>query len=283
MFIRVDRDRFGDDLLGAPPAKYKPPFDTGGMPVGEGHAKDLLTILAGPSRWQPYLQKVMAQQTTPLKGSFLRIVTSISQVPPHLRHLFAGGTVAGETVGGTVDRWTRTIYMVPAPGRRVDTRLEYALHECVHLFADPHEPLQGTCPQPCIGTFQRRFETGFGEGLTQVITEDIMNAQGISLYYRDRPYKEFTPVVRDLIGVFGLDAMARAYFFGQVDALYTSLDARWGTAWHLVKVLTTGKKTDKARAKIRELEAAYTVRLRQMMPQGPTRDFPTPSRHRLIA
>ena len=283
MFIRVDRARFDDDRLGAPPATYKPPFDTGGMPVGDGNTKELLTIVSGPSRWQPYIRKVMAQQTTPLKSRFLRIVTSINQVPPHLRHLFKGGTVAGETVGGTVDRWTRTIYMVPAPGRRVDTRLEYALHECVHLFADPHEPVQATCPQPCIGTFQKRFERGFGEGLTQVITEDIMNAQGIRLYYHDRPYKEFTPVVRDLIGVFGLDAMARAYFFGQVDALSTSLDARWGTAWHLVKVLTSIKQTDKARAKIKELEAAYALRWRQMMQQAPKGDFPTPSRHRLIA
>jgi hypothetical protein len=31
----------------------------------------------------------------------------------------------------------------------------------------------------------------------------------------------------------------RKTHFGQVDALNTSLDARWGTAWHLVKVLTT--------------------------------------------
>ena len=97
---------------------------------------------------------------------------------------------------------------------------------------------QQQCPQPCIGTFQDEFGTGFGEGLTQVITEDIMETQGISRYYRDRPYEDFAAVMRELIKVFGLDAMARAYFFGDVQSLRASMEARWGTNWHAVKGAT---------------------------------------------
>ena len=130
--------------------------------------------------------------------------------------------------GGTIDRWTRTIYMVEPPGLRDHTRLEYALHECVHLFAHPHAPTQQACPQPCIGSFQDEFGTGFGEGLTQVITEDIMDKQGISLNPHDRPYEDFAAVMRAVVPVFGLDAMARAYFFGDVPSLRASMEARWG-------------------------------------------------------
>jgi hypothetical protein len=277
MFIRVNRDGYGDDLLGAPTARYKAPFEKGGQPIGEGDARHLLTILAGPSSYQPYLARAMARRATTVPARFLRVVTSVrSQVPRHLQHLFSGGGF----VGGTIDRWTRTIYVVPAPGLRAETRLEYALHECVHLFAHPHVPAQGQCPRVCVGTFQQRFGRGFGEGLTQVITEDIMATQNISRYYRDRPYDDYTAVMRRVIGVFGLPAMARAYFFGQVQALTTSMDARWGTAWHAVAGATSADQKDRALAHIGRLEAAYDQRIKELIRQAPRGDFPTPDRGR---
>jgi hypothetical protein len=277
MFIRVSHDRLAEGLLGAPPARYKPPFDKGGQPIDEGDARHLLTILGGPSSYQKYLKKAMAQRATTVPARFLRIVTSVKgQVPKALQPVFAGGG----TVGGTIDRWTRTIYMVPSPGLRNETRLEYALHECVHLFADPHVPTKGQCAPVCVGSFQRKFGTGFGEGLTQVITEDILDTQGISRYYRDRPYDGFTAVMRDVVKCFGLDAMARAYFFGHVDALETSMNARWGTGWHAVAGATSSGDTATARARIRRLESEYAQRLQQMIRQAPKGDFPDPTRYR---
>jgi hypothetical protein len=282
MFIRVNHDGYGDGFIGAPPARYKPPFSKGGQPIGEGDARHLLTILAGPSPYQPYLARAMARHSTTVPARFLRIVTSVrSQVPKHLQHLFASG--GGGLVGGTIDRWTRTVYVVQAPGLRDQIRLEYALHECVHLFAHPHIPLRAQCPQLCIGTFQGRFGTGFGEGLTQVITEAIMEKQGISLYYRERPYEAFTPVVRDVIKVFGLDAMARAYFFGEVQSLQTSMDARWGTNWRAVAGATTAGDTARARRQIQQLETAYSQRLQQLIREAPKGDFPTPNKQRQLA
>ena len=208
MFIRVRHDESGDGLLGAPPDRFK----KGGLPVGEDDAPHLLSILAGPSSYQKYLVRAMAQRATTVPKRFLRVVTSVSgEVPKHLQDLFTSS--AGRKTGGTIDRWTRTVYVVAAPGLRAETRLEYAIHECVHLFAHPHAPTRQQCPQPCIGTFQKAFGLGFGEGLTQVITEDIMATQKISLYYRDRPYDAFATVMREVVKVFGLDAMARAYFF----------------------------------------------------------------------
>ena len=93
--------------------------------------------------------------------------------------------------------------------------------------------------------FNASSATGFGEGLTQVITEDIMDAQGISLNPHDRPYEDFAAVMREVVQVFGLDAMARAYFFGDVASLRTSMEARWGLNWHAVAGATTAGQTGK--------------------------------------
>jgi hypothetical protein len=278
MFIRVNHDGYGDAGLGTPPAG----FTKGGLPVGEDDARHLLTILAGPSSYQSYITRAMAHRATTVPKRFLRIVTSVSgQVPKHLQHVFTRG--GGRMVGGTIDRWTRTIYVLPAPGLRAETRLEYAIHECVHLFAHPHAPTREQCPPPCIGTFQKAFGTGFGEGLTQVITEDIMDAQGISRYYRDRPYDDFAAVTREVIKVFGRDAMARAYFFGDVQSLRTSMDARWGTNWHAVAGATSAGGKARALAQIPQLEAAYHKRIEDVMRHSPKGDFPTPDRERYLA
>jgi outer membrane protein OmpA-like peptidoglycan-associated protein len=280
MFVRSD-PRFGGRWhLSGPAPSYRPPMDKGGQAVDDSHGHHLLTILAGPSPWQPYLTRAMANRATTVPRNFFRIVTSVSsQVPRHLQPLFvrSGGTM----VGGTIDRLTRTIYMVPAPGLRQETRLEYALHEVVHLFADPHAPT--TCPAPCIGTFQRRYGTGFGEGVTQAITEDIMDAQGISRYYRDQVYEEFTAPMREVIRIFGKDLVGRAYFFGDLDPFTTAMDARWGPRWQQVAGLTTTRDPKGALAEIKRLEDAYAARLRQMIQQGPKGDFPTPSRTRMYA
>ena len=57
MFIRVNHDGYGDGFLGAPPARFK----KGGLPVSEDDAHHLLTILAGPSSYQPYLDACHGQ------------------------------------------------------------------------------------------------------------------------------------------------------------------------------------------------------------------------------
>jgi OOP family OmpA-OmpF porin len=173
--------------------------------------------------------------------------------------------------------------MVPAPGLRQETRLEYALHEAVHLFADPHAPTQATCPDPCIGSFQNEYGFGFGEGVTQAITEDIMDAQGISRYYRDRPYDEFTAPMREVIRIFGPDLIARAYFFGDLPTFTAAMDARWGTGRLHVAALTTAKRPKEAIDAIKRLETAHAARMKQMLQQGPRGDFPTPSRMRMYA
>jgi hypothetical protein len=172
-----------EPLLGQSGVKqYRPPFTKGGEAISEKDGQKLLTILAGPSPYQDYILPVMATQGSALPKNFFRIVTNVrTQVPAPLQGLFTAS--ANKFVAGTIDRWTHTIYMIPAPGLRGETRLEFALHEAVHLFAHPVIPHAGSCPRICVGTFQRTYGPGFGEGATQVITEDIMAAQRISRYY----------------------------------------------------------------------------------------------------
>lgn len=288
MFIRVNRDEYGSgfgELSG---------FDKGGMAFGEDDASHLLKILEGPSPYEPYLKRAMASRAGTLPKRFFRVVTSVkTQVPKYLQHLFVAHA-GGLMTGGTIDRWTRTIYVAQAPGLREATRLQYAIHEGVHLFAHPQAPTQQQCPQPCIGTFQRQFGRGFGEGLTQVITEDIMAAQGISDYHSDprkRPYHDEVEVIREVVRLFGRDVLARAYFFGDVKPLRTAMEARWGMSWHAVTA-TAGDKS-RALSHIREAEAAYRrrqaeeaarlKRIEDLMRNAPRGDFPTPSRERSIA
>src|SRR5262249_39087679 len=126
--------------LGEPPSACptgkSPHFSTGGQYILEDDAAKLLSVLTGPSCYQKYIQPLLKSQAAAvLPRRFLRIVSSPSEVPEHLRARFV--KVGDKIVGGTIDRRTGAIYMLPAPGRRIETRLEFALHEAVHLFAHP--------------------------------------------------------------------------------------------------------------------------------------------------
>jgi len=266
---------------------YRPPFASGGEFIREQDAGKLLTILSGPSPYQHYIQAVTASKAASvLPKNFLRIVSSPKEVPEHLRGRFV--TANGKIVGGTIDRRTGTIYMIPAPGRRIDTRLEFALHEAVHLFGHPlinlvhEETFQKSYGKSCrvgeadVGTFQRKYCRGFGEGATQVITEHVMEAQGISKH-SERPYAEFTPPVLELIRIFSLDRFARAYFWGAVKEFTQAMELRWGNAWRNVANFTSAGKKELALKEINKLEIAYIRR------RGPKGDFPTPSAFRRYA
>ena len=170
--------------------------------------------------------------------------------------------------------------MIEAPGLRDATRLEYALHEGVHLYADPVVPAAGACPRVCVGTFQRTYGTGFGEGATQAITEAIMDAQGIAKYYRDRPYEIYTRPMRKLM----------AYFRSMCSLARISSERprpsrpRWSIAGARTGCRLPATRTSKSRtrqmAEIDKLEAAHFKRLHQRGPKG---DFPMPPRYSNVA
>jgi hypothetical protein len=255
MYFRMpERPLIGTGSLAAPPVKpYRPPFTKGGQYIREEDAAKLLTILAGPSPYQAYIRQVMTSQAAAaLPRKFLRIVSSPSEVPDaRLRRRFT--TVESKIVGGTIDRRAGMIYMIPAPGRRSDTRLELVLHEAVHLFAHPFMALvdadtfernygRGCTNERDVGSFQRKFYFGLGEGATQLITEQIMKAQGISKS-DEKPYKEFTSPVLQLVKIFTLDRFASAYFGGAINEFTRAMEFRWGNEWRTVANFTSAGKT----------------------------------------
>ena len=260
MYIRAHEGLGQEGRLSAPPAgkTYSPPFAKGGQPIEEDDRDKLLTILSGPSPYQDYILRVMKTHRAALPRTFFRIVTSLKQVPERLRHRFT--RTRKSVVAGTVDRWTGTIYMLEARqveggrGPSFRARLELALHEAVHLFGHPF------IARVDEGTFQAAYGTGFGEGATQVITEEIMAAQGISPYAHERPYDEFTPPVRQLISTFSMDTFARAYFWGEIRQLTEAMESRWGPAWRNVAHFTSSKNTRMALDEIKTLETSYRRR-----------------------
>ena len=289
MYIRTaSACGLGEPPSGCPTGKNAH-FSTGGEYIRENDAAKLLAFLSGPSCYQKYIQPVLESKAASiLPRSFLRIV-SLSEVPEHLRGRSV--KVGDKIVGGTVDRRTGTIYMIPAPGRQIDTRLEFALHEAVHVFAHPFLGLvdKNTFQRHYgfarysledVGTFERKYGFGFGEGATQVIAEQIMEAQGITKY-RENLYAEYTPVIRKLISVFTLDKFARAYFWGRVNEFTEAMDFHWGKdAWVKVAYLTDTKKTTEALAEINRLENAFKKRFEDILRSSPKGDFFTPSAFR---
>ena len=238
MYLRVPET----NQLADPPAtkQYKPPIGDGGKFIREDDAGKILAILDGPSRYQDYLKPILTEAKSKLPRKFFRIVTSEQEVPAHLRGRFV--KVGDKVVGGTIDRSNGVIYMLPPPGRTSDTRLEFALHEVIHLIAHPglnlvdEQTFQSKYGVSCIhlndvGSFQRKYCFGFGEGATQAITQHIMTDQGISWTQDQRPYKEFTPVVLKLISIFSPQRFARAYFWGEIKEFTDGMEFRWGPNW----------------------------------------------------
>ena len=265
--------------LGGPGPKKL--FDTGGEYVAEKDSAKVLAVLAGDSPYQPYIKQVLnSPAASALPKNFIRIISSPNDVPDRrLRDRFVRDG-SGKIVGGTIDRAKGIIYLLETPRIRGYSRLELALHETVHLFAHPFMSViddvtferrygRPACPsQSDVGSFQRMYCTGFGEGATQAITEQIMERQEISKYYLERPYDEYTPPLFEVIRIFGVDRFARAYFGGEINEFTHAMEFRWGREWRNVSTLTNVRQKDQAVRTIKSLEDAFRRR---------TGDFPTPS------
>jgi hypothetical protein len=199
---------------------YVRPFDSAERDITESDAGHILTILGGPSPWQQYLQPNLAAYRKTLPAKPLRICDASEFVRGYSRIFGESPPVNAQ---GFVDRRNGIMVLKEFPsGNRGKTKVGLALHEAVHLFSHP----PGKSNQ-LRATSYGMLDRGLIEGITQVVTEDILAQQGISpLRERWQVYESLTPIARRFMNSFS-PMVAEAYFNGRLRPLINAIQGRW--------------------------------------------------------
>lgn len=201
----------------------------------ENDFKDVCAVLEGPSRWHDYLRDnvPIALKTSPHKFQFVDAKQFDREARP-------------DTLGIT-NKLTGEIKLLDISSNNAGfAAMGAALHEMVHLVS--HPPQQGQR----ISIF---FVLGEGllEGLTQVITEDILNKQGIAPWTEHR-YGDRVKIVRALIAAFepnGVAMFGKALFSGQSGELSPLPKVLGSRGFEEIKNLATMHNSQKAIERIR--------------------------------
>ena len=199
---------------------YVRPFDSAERDITESDAAHILTTLGGPSPWQPYLQRNLAAYQKTLPAKPIRICNASEFVRGYSRIFGESPPVDAQ---GFVDRRNGMMVLKEFPsGNRGKTKVGLALHEAVHLFSHP----PGKSNQ-LRATSYGMLDRGLIEGITQVVTEDILAKQGISpMRERWQAYQSLTPIARKFMNSFS-PMVAQAYFNGTLRPLIDVIQATW--------------------------------------------------------
>jgi hypothetical protein len=236
---------------------FQPPFSSAERNITEKDAPHIFTILGGPSPWQQFLKRNLDAHKRDLPATPMRIVTD-GEFARKYNGIFGESPPADAQ--GFVDRANATIYLREFPTRNFNqTKAGLALHEAVHLFS--HPPGRSNRLR---ATAYGLLETGLLEGLTQIVTEDILAAQCIRpLRSEWQAYKEYIPVARRFVEIFTPGVVADAYFNGSITPLVNAMTTRWTIdGFRRVRQLANQKKTQQALQAIETLEQAHRLRPR---------------------
>jgi len=189
--------------------------------ITENDGAFILTILGGPSPWQTYLQSNLAAHRRDLPAKPIRICDEGE---------FAGGyrRVYGESAPtdaqGFVDRRNGMMILKEFPQRSIGkSKVGIALHEAVHLFS--HPPGRSNRIR---ATVYEMLGRGLLEGLTQMVTDDILSTQCISPMRDDwQAYKKLTPIARKFMQALSPRIVADSYFLGAVNPLHNLIRIKW--------------------------------------------------------
>ena len=200
---------------------YRPPFSSAQRHITEGDAVRIFTILCDhpPGKisyaqtW-PLVKRVLPQGPANAGSSAKEIWPSAIKTSSALGHL---------QTRGFVDRRNAVIYLAEFPSKNYGGSLAgLALHEAVHLFS--HPPGKSKQLRSTGFSFLR---VGLIEGLTQAITENMQEAQGIRpLPDRWQAYQEYTPVARQFVRCFTAQVVGDAYFNGNLTRLLRAIERR---------------------------------------------------------
>jgi hypothetical protein len=236
-------------------AAAKPPAKTPAPTLGAARQKAGWTRSTDPYR--PHHAKILAQmfdEPFSIRRHYRANLSSTAiakaiRMPSHLEFVNAyaslpenSGRARNEVetrangIGGFADKRKGVVYVHDHHdnGR---ARVEYPIHEIVHLFARPVKSTHGR------SRFRAIFGTKFTEGMTQYFTELFLFEAGFEKW-KTGTYKNYLYQVELVIGWLGRDAndlCARAFFAGKVEAIIDRMASQWGeqvvTEWRL-KLLT---------------------------------------------
>jgi hypothetical protein len=196
------------------------PFDSAERDVTEQHAPHILTILGGRSPWQQYLQRNLAAFRATLPAKPMRICDAGEFARAYSRIFRESSPVDAQ---GFVDRRNGLMILKEFPLRNFGkTKVGLALHEAVHLFS--HPPGRSNSLR---ATSYGLLNEGLIEGITQMVTDDILAEQEISpMRERWQAYQLLTPIAREFVRSFS-PLVGEAYFNGAVVPLFNAIQARW--------------------------------------------------------
>lgn len=186
-------------------------------------------VLAGSSRWQ----KFIGPNVNPAIKKYGSTTFNIVSAETFGRR----GRLDSETMAYT-DKVKPEMVFVEINKGGAETLVVSALHELVHWVSHPAQ-------QGRRITAWGFLDDGLGEGLTQVVTEDIFEDQGIKQYFK-AVYSERVAVVRKLIERFDVGPFGDALFGGNVKSLQPLLDAYGAEGMNQIRTFATGNNSKKA-------------------------------------
>jgi hypothetical protein len=211
--------------------------------IYEDDFEGVCQILAGASRWRPYIAPNLAAALKAFGTRVFQIVSAEDFVRNY--------ALEAEDMGFTNKIRSQLVLKEIFKGGR-ETVMVSALHEMVHWVSHPAE--QGK--QVTVMGFLGR---GLMEGLTHVVTEDLLQDQGITQYSKPI-YAERVAIVRKLIERFKVELFGPALFQGHVNRLKPLLDTYGSAGFREISELATKKDDKKAIACIDRLNRANDAR-----------------------
>jgi hypothetical protein len=215
-------------------------FSAGSDPVNAADFSDVLDVLnGGSSAWHEYIvPNLNVAKKSPRSFQVLTVTK------------FNSKTGYGTDVPGVTYKQTGEIIMQQW-GRPDTTYLSAALHECVHLVS--HPATQGVAHSTALGP----LGLGLLEGLVEVVTEDILLDQKISLASgTKRGHQQRVPVVRELLKTMSVVLFAKTLFQGDDAQLKAVMEATYSTrGWQSIKNITTANQPDMVRRLMTESRA----------------------------
>jgi hypothetical protein len=220
--------------------------------VHQDNFKDVLAVLAGRSRWREYITPNLEEALANIPGNAFQIVGS-KQFTAVMERVDESDDL--ESTPGVTLKDEGVIYLQEWFGINSQaTFLGAALHETVHLVS--HHAGRGPKKHSTAWNY---LGQGLLEGLVEVVTEDILQAQGITLARpKWRGHTDRVTVMRQLLEVesvpfFSVPFFAKILFGGHFQHLVEMIDAYTADGWAKIKQLTTANHPQAALRKIAEM------------------------------